>query len=103
MDNKNVSTLSIADGIDYLSTQFIAKLDDQTQEAVDTYTKMQSSGALSSANIDAITLEIKAKVTKLQNDFDDLSNKLKQGMFQSQEEIESHRSEIENQLSQGTY
>ena len=102
-DNKNVSTLGIADGIEYLKNEFIAKLDEQTEEAINTYTQMQSQGTLSSANIDSITGEIKAKVTKLQNDFDDLANKLKQGMFLSQEEIESHRRDIENQLSNGTY
>ena len=56
---------------------------------------MQSSGALSSANIDSITNEIKGKVAKLQSDFDELSQRLKQGMFQSQEEIERNRNEIE--------
>ncbi len=103
MDNKNVSTLGIAEGIDYLEKEFIAVLDKNTEEAVDTYTKMQSSGALSSANIDSITNEIKGKVLKLQSDFDELSQRLKQGMFQSQEEIERHRNEIENQLGNGTY
>ena len=75
-------------------------LDDNAGEAIDTYTKVQASGALSSANIDSITNEIKGKVSKLQSDFDELSQRLKQGMFQSQEEIERHRSEIENQLQQ---
>ena len=102
-DIKNVSTMGIADGIEYLKTQFIAKLDEQTEEAINTYTQIQAQGTLSSANIDSITGEIKTKVTNLQNDFDDLANKLKQGMFQSQEEIERHRSDIENQLSNGTY
>ena len=102
-DIKNVSTMGIADGIEYLKTEFIAKLDEQTEEAINTYTQIQAQGTLSIANIDSITGEIKTKVTNLQNDFDDLANKLKQGMFQSQEEIERHRSDIENQLSNGTY
>ena len=102
-DIKNVSTMGIADGIEYLKTEFIAKLDEQTEEAINTYTQIQAQCTLSSANIDSITGEIKTKVTNLQNDFDDLANKLKQGMFQSQEEIERHRSDIENQLSNGTY
>ena len=102
-ENKNVSTLGISEGIDYLEKEFIAVLDDNAGEAIDTYTKVQSSGALSSANIDSITNEIKGKVSKLQSDFDELSQRLKQGMFQSQEEIERHRNEIENQLSNGTY
>lgn len=102
-DNKNVSTQAIADGIENLKKEFIATLDEQTEEAINTYTQMQSQGILSSANIDSITSEIKAKVTELQNDFDDLANKLKQSMLQSQEGIESQRHDIENQLSNGTY
>lgn len=102
-DIKNVSTLGIADGIDYLQSNFINKLDENVQEAVNAYKNLQSQEILSSANIDSITSEIQAKVTQLQNDFDELGSNLKQGMFQSQEAIESHRSELENQLSNGTY
>lgn len=99
--NKNVSTLSIADGIDYLQSQFIATLDDQVSEAITAYTSIQSQGILSSANIDSITEEIKGRVTTLQSNFDSLSQRLKSGMFQSQEEIEAHRNAIESQLQQG--
>lgn len=102
-ENKIVSTLAIEDGIDYLEREVIAKLDEGADDAIKTVKDVQESGALSSANIDSITDEIRGKLLSLQSDFDELSQRLKQGMFQSQEEIERHRNEIENQLSNGTY
>lgn len=100
---KTVSTLGIADGIDYLSKNFIGNLDEQATTAIDTYKKLKNEEILSSANIDNITEEIQTRISSLQKDFDDLSNRLKQGMFQSQEEIENHRQNLENKLSQGIY
>lgn len=101
MDNRNVSTIGIGEGIDYLGREFIAKLDEQTEQAIQAYTSLQAQGILSSATIDGITNEIKAKVSQLQNNFDTLAMQLKKDMGVSQENITMERTAIENELGQG--
>ncbi len=101
MDNKNVSTIGIGEGIDYLEKEFIAKLDENVDEIMATYGSLESQGILSSANINNITEGIKSRVNTLQSNFDTLAQSLKNGMFQSSDEIMAHRSEIENQMNQG--
>ena len=55
MDNKNVSTIGIGEGIDYLEKEFIKKLDENVNEIMATYSSLESQGILSSANINNIT------------------------------------------------
>lgn len=98
MDNKNVSTISIQEGIDFLENQFIAKLDDNVQKIIDSYSKFSQQGILSSANIDDSIKEIKFKIRDLQHEFDQLAQKIKVSMSQSSENITTSRSNIENIL-----
>lgn len=100
--DKNVSTEAIAEGIEYLKTEVIGNLDSNVENAIASYKNIQAN-ALSSATVDQITNEIQAKVRNLQTEFNELADKLKQGMLQSQEEIVNHRNALENQLSNGTY
>ena len=100
--DKNVSTEAIAEGIEYLKTEDIGNLDSHIENAIASYKNIQAN-ALSSATVDQITNEIQAKVRNLQTEFNELADKLKQGMLQSQEEIVNHRNALENQLSNGTY
>lgn len=99
-NSKVVSTIGIEEGIDYLSSQFIAKLDDNVNEIVEQYSSLSANGTLSSENIDNLVAGIKAEVNKLQNNFDELSQKLKANMSQSSETITSQRTDIENTLNQ---
>ena len=99
MDSTVVSTIGIQEGIDYIRTQFIAKLDDNVDEIINKYSAMSTGGVLSSANIDQIALEIKAKITQLQNNFDNLAADLTRAMSQSSEEVATSRSTIENDMS----
>lgn len=101
MDNRNVSTIGIGEGIDYIQQQFIAPLNEDVDEVISTYTQMQSQGSLSSANIDSIAQGIKSRITMLEDNFNTLAQNLKNNMFQSQEQIEAHRRDIENQMNQG--
>ena len=100
--DKNVSTEAIAEGIEYLKTEVIGNLDSNVENAIASYKNIQAN-ALSSATVDQITNEIQAKVRNLQTEFNELADKLKQGMLQSQEEIVNYRNALENQLSNGTY
>ena len=100
VDSKVVSTIGIEEGIDYLSSQFIAKLDDNVTEIINQYSSLSANGTLSSENIDSLVAGIKAEVSKLQNNFDALSQKLKTNMSQSSETIATQRSNIENTLNQ---
>lgn len=100
--DRNVSTEAIAEGIEQLKTEFIGNLDSNVEDAIASYKSIQEN-ALSSATVDQITNEIQAKVRNLQTEFNELADKLKQGMFQSQEEIVNHRTALERQLSNGTY
>ena len=95
-DSNVVSVIGIEEGINYIKTQFIAKLDDNVDEIINKYTAMTTGGVLSSANIDQIALEIKAKITQLQNNFDTLSAELTKAMAQSSEEVSTSTSTIEN-------
>ncbi len=101
MDNKNVSTIGIGEGIDYLEKQFIGPLDEQTTEILNSYSALQSQGILSSANIDSITAGIKSRIDLLQSNFNELAANLKNNMFQSSEAISAHRSQIESQMNEG--
>lgn len=100
--DRNVSTEAIQNGIEYLKIEFIGNLDSNVEDAIASYKSIQEN-ALSSATVDQITNEIQAKVRNLQTEFNELADKLKQGMFLSQEEIVNHRNALENQLSNGTY
>ena len=100
-NSKVVSTIGIEEGIDYLSSQFIAKLDDNVNEIVEQYSSLSANGTLSSENIDNLVTGIKAEINKLQNNFDELSQKLKTNMAQSSETIATQRADIENTLNQG--
>ena len=101
MDNRNVSTQGIIEGIDYLEKQFIANLDTQVEEIISTYANMQSQGTLSSADIDNISAGIRAKISSLQNDFGMLASNLKNSMGESSETIAAERSAMEDQLNSG--
>ncbi len=98
MNNKTVSVKSIQVSIDYLEKDLIAKLDENINEVVNTYKNLQEKEILSSANIDKLVLEIRAKITKLQNDFTELATDIKKTMVQSTEDITIQNSNIEKTL-----
>lgn len=100
-ESKVVSTIGIDEGIDYLSREFIAKLDDNVNTIIEQYSSLSMNGTLSSENIDGLVAGIKAKVNELQNSFDQLAQTLKTNMIQSSETIAANRSNIENTLNQG--
>lgn len=99
MDNKNVSTISINEGIDYIEKELIAKLDDNVSQILASYQSL-GTGTLSSANIDEIVTEIRGKINELQESFDSLSQKIRTEMSQSSENIVTSRTNIENTMSQ---
>ena len=99
MDNKNVSTIGIGEGIDYLEKEFIGKLDENVNQILASYMSL-GAGTLSSANIDQLVSEIRGKITELQNSFDSLASQLRTNMTQSSEAIATSRSNIENTLDQ---
>lgn len=101
LDNRNVSTQGIEDGVNYLEREFISKLDDEVSEIINTYSNLQSQGILSSQNIDSLTTGIKGKITELQTNFSALADRLKHGMIESSEQIQASRTEIENQMTEG--
>ena len=101
MDNKNVSTQGIEEGINYLEREFIGKLDEQIADIINSYDTLKAQGILSSENIDNLTAGIKAKIDKLQTDFTALADRLKKGMLESSETITANRTEIENEMTEG--
>ena len=100
MDNKVVSTIGIEEGINYLEKEFIAKLDDNVEEILQSYSSLKEQGILSSANIDTISSEIRGRIQGLQNEFDQVAQQLRTNMAQSSESIAASRSSMENTLSQ---
>ena len=68
-ESKVVSTIGIDEGIDYLSREFIAKLDDNVNTIIEQYSSLSMNGTLSSENIDGLVAGIKAKVNELQNSY----------------------------------
>ncbi len=101
MDNRNVSTQGIEEGINYLEKEFIGNLDDNVTSIIDSYSSLQQQGILSSQNIDDLTIGIKKRITQLQTNFTALADRLKRGMVESSETIAANRAEIENQMTEG--
>ncbi len=99
MNNKNVSAIGIEEGINYLDKEFIAKLDENVDEILKSYSSFTEQGILSSANVDMLISEIKSKITTLQNDYDQLAQQIRTSMSQSSETITMNRSNIENTLN----
>ena len=98
MDNKTVSTVAINEAIDYINTQFMAKLDDDTAKILDQFNDLKAKEILTSANIDSLVSEIKGKINALQSSFDRVAATIKQNMAASEEAIAANRSAVEGHL-----
>lgn len=99
MSDKTVSIQAILDGIDYLKNNFIAKLDDQTQQAIDAYTNLNQS--LSSTAIDEVVAELKLKVENLQKSYNDIAEKIRVDLSASEEVIAQSSKNILDTLNNG--
>ena len=99
-DFKNVSTVNIEEGINYLKNQFIGNLDECVNEIVNQYSGLFR-GVLSSNNIDALVGGIKTEINKLQSSFDEIAAKYVTTMSTSAETIAQSTSNIESTLSRG--
>lgn len=100
MDNKTVSTQAILDGMDYMKTNFIAKLDEQTEQAIQSYASLKQ-GVLSSAVIDEIIAEIKGKVSQLQNNYNEVAESIRKDLSTTEELISQSNKNIQDTLTNG--
>lgn len=100
MDSKTVSVQAILDGIDYLKVNFVAKLDEQTEQAIQSYTSLKQ-GVLSSATIDSIIGEIKGKVTQLQNSYNEVADTIRKELSTSEGIISQSNKSILDTLNNG--
>ena len=98
MDNKTVSTVAINEAIDYMNSQFMSKLDDNTVKILEQFNDLKSKEILTSANIDSLVAEIKGKINALQNSFDNVAATIRQNMAASEESIAANRSAVEGHL-----
>lgn len=98
-ERTNVSTVSIDEAINYLKIECIAKLDDSVTDVLSSYNALKDYEILSSANIDGLANLIKAKITALQNDFDNLATSLQTEMVAAHEDISAGIQSIEHDMN----
>ena len=98
MDNKTVSTVAINEAVDYINSQFMSKLDDDTAKILEQFNDLKAKEILTSANIDSLVAEIKGKINGLQNSFDNVAATIRQNMAASEEAIAANRSAVEGHL-----
>ena len=100
MNDKTISIQAILDGIDYLKSNFVAKLDEQTDQAIQSYTNLKQ-GILSSANIDSIVNEIKEKVAQLQSNYNEVADTIRKELTTTEELVSQNTKNIMDTLSNG--
>lgn len=98
MDNKTVSTVAINEAIDYMNTQFMSKLDDDTTKILEQFNDLKAKEVLTSANIDSLVADIKGRINSLQSSFDNVAATIRQNMAASEEAIAANRSAVEGNL-----
>ena len=100
MDSKQASKTAILEGIDYLQSQFTNRMNEQIMQVNQAYTSL-SGGALTSADIDSIVNDIKSRINKLQQDFENVEANIRRDLNTSADTIESGNANIKDILNQG--
>ena len=88
MDSKQASKTAILEGIDYLKSQFTNRMNEQIMQVNQAYTSL-SGGALTSADIDSIVNDIKSRINKLQQDFENVEANIRRDLNTSADTIRS--------------
>lgn len=100
MNSKQVSVAAILDGIDHLKTQFTNHMTEETQKVNEAYDSLRA-GGLTSANIDSIVSEIKTRIARLQQDFEQVEEGIRKDLNASAETIDASNKSIMDNLNRG--
>ena len=94
----NVSVEAMIDAVEKVKNQYTADINLEMEKAINTYKSLHQTGSLSSRSLDEITSNIRSEISKLLNEFNELSSKIRTELASNAETIEAEQARLASQL-----
>ena len=94
----NVSIEAMMEAVERVKNQYTADINLEMEKAINTYKSLQQTGSLSSRSLDEITSNIRSEISKLLNEFNELSSRIRTDLSENAETIEAEQARLASQL-----
>lgn len=94
----NVSVEAMMEAVERVKNSYTAHINQEMEEAINTYKSLQQSGSLSSERLDEITRSLSSQISKLLGEFNELSSQIRSHLNEHAELISSQQSNLASQL-----